>query len=539
MRLDLTLLVRGRPPLDVAVEAECGTSLSEVAGELARVAGRAGAEFFDGSRRLPGRALLGGPGLRSGCVLGVGAPGPRDRAVGAVLELQVVGGPDAGAVHPLSRGVVLVGRSEEADVTIADADVSRRHLAIAVTGDGITVHDTDSTNGTSLDGVPVGARPVSLTPGQLIRIGESSLTVAVPADPPAAVRPGDDGTLIVHRPPRLSAPTTEAEIAMPAEPARRTPGKVPLLGAALPLLAGIGLAVALHSAAYLAFAALSPVMVLGTAIGDRWGFRRGRRRDLADHRAACARADDQIARAVIEDARRRRTQASDLAVVRRAAIGPGQRLWERRRVDDDRLVLRLGTADRPAQVRVTRPAGHTDPPPAPTAPSVPVTVDLRHCGVLGVAGPRPPVEALLRSLVGQLATQHGPPDLGLVLLADDENAEGWSWLRWLPHLAAPGGGCRVGATEDQRRRRIAELLRLLDGRFRDAATRGGLWSGASVVLLIDRASVLRAIPGVARLLADGPGSASTRSAWTAVPVCCRPNAVPWSRSPVRWAPDSG
>ena len=503
MRLDLTLFTPGRPLLDVVVDAERGTSLAEVAGELARVAGRPGAEFFAGSRRLSGRAPLGGTGLRSGCILGVGAPGPRDRAAGGVLELRVVGGPDAGATHPLARGSVLVGRGEEADIRVADADVSRRHLAIAVTGDGVTVRDVGSTNGTRLDGAPVGTRPERLGPGQLLRIGDTSLSVAVPADPPAVVRAGDDGALTVHRPPRLSSPATQAEVVLPAEPARRAPGKVPVLGAVLPLLAGVGLAFALHSAAYLAFAALSPVMVLGTAVGDRWGLRRGRRRDLAEYRAACARADDQIARAVIEDTRLRRLQTPDLAVVRRTAIGPGQRLWERRRTDDDRLILRLGTADRPARVRIRRP-GATADLPSPTAPSVPVTVDLRGCGVLGVAGPRPPVEALLRSLVGQLVSSHGPPDLSLVLLTDDDHAGCWSWLRWLPHLSGPCGRTRIGVTEDQRRRRTADLLRLLEARSRDTATHRGPWTGPAVVVLLDRASVLREVPGLARLLAEGP-----------------------------------
>ncbi len=506
MHLDLTLLTPGRTPLDVAVDAEPGTALGDIADELAGLAGLVGAstEFYAGTRLLAARTPLGGPDLRSGCVLGVGAPGPRDRGVSGILELRVVSGPDAGAVHPLPRGRVVVGRDDGSDVPVADPDVSRRHVEIAVSGDGVTVHDLGSTNGTTLDELPVGADPVSLTTGSLLRIGETGLTLAVPTDPPAAVRAGEDGTLTVHRPPRLCPSTPQVEVVLPQEPVRRSPGKVPVFAAIVPLLAGVGLAFALRSAAYLAFAALSPVMVLGSAVSDRWGLRRSSRRERGEYRAALARADTELARAVAEDTRLRRAEAPDLAVVRRTACGPGARLWERRRGDPDHLVLRLGTATRPARITVRRSGAGPPPADPPTARSVPVTVGLRSCGVLGIAGPAAPVDALLRALVGQVATLHGPQDLQVVLLADDASAGRWSWLRWVPHLSGPDGGRRIGVTGDQRRRRVGELLSLLGARSRDRQTRVAGWTEPSIVILIDRASLLRDDPGVARLLDEGP-----------------------------------
>ncbi|WP_228985372.1 FHA domain-containing protein, partial [Streptomyces sp. DH12] len=48
-----------------------------------------------------------------------------------------------------------------------------------------SVADLGSTNGTTLDGRPVGARPVRLTPGALLRIGESALRLT-PAEGPSA-----------------------------------------------------------------------------------------------------------------------------------------------------------------------------------------------------------------------------------------------------------------------------------------------------------------------------------------------------------------
>ena len=50
-------------------------------------------------------------------------------------------------------GGILLGRGEDNDVMIDDALVSKRHCAIVVSGDNITVYDLHSLNGTRIDGV--------------------------------------------------------------------------------------------------------------------------------------------------------------------------------------------------------------------------------------------------------------------------------------------------------------------------------------------------------------------------------------------------
>ncbi|NED18657.1 FHA domain-containing protein, partial [Streptomyces sp. SID9913] len=86
-------------------------------------------------------------------------------------RLHVVAGPDAGGVHLLHGGEIRIGRSADADVPLDDPDVSRLHCAVTVGSDGrVAVADLGSTNGTTLDGRPVGSRPVRLTPGALLRI---------------------------------------------------------------------------------------------------------------------------------------------------------------------------------------------------------------------------------------------------------------------------------------------------------------------------------------------------------------------------------
>ncbi|MFD7262930.1 FHA domain-containing protein, partial [Streptomyces sp. NPDC059874] len=171
---------------DVLVTAPVGTVLAAVASGLAATVGGpdtggtvvlyAGAERLDLQRRV-----LGEPPLVDGAVLALNAPVPDvlpEEGLGAP-QLHVVAGPDAGGVHLLHSGQIRVGRSADADVPLDDPDVSRLHCAVTVLRDGrVAVADLDSTNGTTLDGAPVGPQPVALAPGALLRVGESTLRLA-------------------------------------------------------------------------------------------------------------------------------------------------------------------------------------------------------------------------------------------------------------------------------------------------------------------------------------------------------------------------
>ena len=97
--------------------------------------------------------------------------------------------PTPGGVHLLQGGQARIGRSADADVPLDDPDVSRLHCEIAVGADGaVTVADLGSTNGTALDGRPVGPQPLPLPPGALLRIGESTLRLDTPGSPAPAGR---------------------------------------------------------------------------------------------------------------------------------------------------------------------------------------------------------------------------------------------------------------------------------------------------------------------------------------------------------------
>ncbi|MGW0873618.1 FHA domain-containing protein [Streptomyces sp. NPDC002740] len=194
---------------DVLVTAPAGTALAAVAGALAAAVSGEGAPsassaaavvLYAGVERLDTqRCTLGEPPLIDGAVLSLGAPAdpePHPEVDEAPARLHVVAGPDAGGVHLLHGGQVRVGRSADADVPLDDPDVSRLHCTVTLSPEGrVTVADLGSTNGTTLDGSRVQDRPVRLSPGALLRVGESALRLAPPGGPGprAATTPDGEG----------------------------------------------------------------------------------------------------------------------------------------------------------------------------------------------------------------------------------------------------------------------------------------------------------------------------------------------------------
>ncbi|MFE7126097.1 FHA domain-containing protein [Streptomyces sp. NPDC057617] len=192
---------------DVLVTAPAGTALAAVASGLATAVSGPDASgavvLYAGRERLDAqRRTLGEPPLIDGAVLSLQVPGEDDApADDAPTQLHVVAGPDAGGVHLLHGGRIRIGRSADADVPLDDPDVSRIHCAVTVGEDGrVSVADLGSTNGTTLEGAPVGERPVPLPPGALLRLGESALRLTSGERPPVLpTAPDGEGHLRIVR----------------------------------------------------------------------------------------------------------------------------------------------------------------------------------------------------------------------------------------------------------------------------------------------------------------------------------------------------
>jgi len=93
------------------------------------------------------------------------------------LALRVTHGPReiTGISIPLA-GPVIIGRSPDADLVIADDFVSSTHAKIVPAGDGYLLEDLGSTNGTLVNGQPA-TRPLPVVAGDVIELGQNRLEV--------------------------------------------------------------------------------------------------------------------------------------------------------------------------------------------------------------------------------------------------------------------------------------------------------------------------------------------------------------------------
>jgi hypothetical protein len=91
-------------------------------------------------------------------------------------RLVVVKSPSlkAGAGYTLDSAPLTIGRGGGNDVSIEDEYASSRHAQVEARRDGAWVQDIGSTNGTYVNGLKL-TRPRKLTPGDVVRVGETEL----------------------------------------------------------------------------------------------------------------------------------------------------------------------------------------------------------------------------------------------------------------------------------------------------------------------------------------------------------------------------
>ncbi|NJP69167.1 FHA domain-containing protein, partial [Streptomyces spiramenti] len=403
MQLRVTVLgPQGRVPAaaaDATVSAPPDTPLAAVLAALSdTVAPGSGTPVavFCGAERLdPERALLGVPPLVDGAVLALRRP-VEAGTEGTTSRLLVVAGPDAGGVHLLRGGEILIGRSAEAEIPLDDPDVSRRHCVVTAAPDGsLTVRDCGSTNGTTVDGRTVGARPGALPDGAELRVGETVLRVVGARTAPA---------------PRAAA---VAPLPLPLS------GGMPLPGARA-ALDGAGRAPGRDTTDRTS-AHRSPAAPLG-GVRPTGPTTSGRGTGRGQARAAAP-------------------APPDPATLLLAAVESAAPLWERGSGHPELLTSRLGSAQHSA------------------GPLDPVTLRLTSAGSLGLAGPLPRVRAVARALLAHVVALHPPSAVEVVAIAPG-GADHWGWTGWLPHTRPTSQPChRLLAFDDgQTAARVAELV---------------------------------------------------------------------------------
>lgn len=102
----------------------------------------------------------------------------------------------AGKRYPIVKSRTIIGRGSDADITVDDTGISRKHVEILWDGNRAQVNDLGSTNGSQLNGAPVHQAP--LPPDSVINIGRTRIVFRVLAqsssvDQFSDPRTGDDG----------------------------------------------------------------------------------------------------------------------------------------------------------------------------------------------------------------------------------------------------------------------------------------------------------------------------------------------------------
>ncbi|MGN9841535.1 FtsK/SpoIIIE domain-containing protein [Nonomuraea sp. H19] len=480
--------------LDVEVTAEPETTI----GSLLRSLPVAVKErpCFVGTEKLDPEATVAGSPLAPGATISVGEPERTQpwRPLTAAGAMRVFAGPDAGRVFWLTPGSHVIGREHTDIGLLRDQRVSRRHARLEVSWTGeATVVDLGSRNGTLVDEVVVG-EPAVLRPDGVLQVGDDRLRWA--PLPPSRLRTmrAKDGRLDFDRAFSPAPAVPAARIALPRNETPQRNIAVALLSSLLPLPISIAMAILLKSAYFLLFGILTPVTFFAT----QWVEGRQRRKKEREFDSRKRETAERIRRHVVHEQWLRHVVAPDEVDLTFAATHEGPGLWPRNADSPDGLTLRVGVADEPATIQFDG-----EPWPGfsePVLRGVPVTVDLREIGVLGVIGPPDPVDALLRWLLVQLGTLRAPDELRLVLITAS-GGEHLAWARWLPHLSPDGPvPCLVGNTPETRTARIEELKDLVTERLKVRDRR----FGEDVVVVLDGARALRDIPGMKEVLREGP-----------------------------------
>lgn len=152
------------------------------------------------------------------------------------FQLVMKSGPTPGKVFDLTEDEITIGRDTAADLTVSDAEVSRKHARLFKQGTTYMLEDLGSTNGTYVNGQRL-MGPHALRNGELIMFGENvglvfeassidmDATIAAgPGQfetPPPVVRPSAQETA-AQRPVQASKPAWEQ-----AQPEPAYVGQVP------------------------------------------------------------------------------------------------------------------------------------------------------------------------------------------------------------------------------------------------------------------------------------------------------------------------
>lgn len=278
------------------------------------------------------------------------------------------------------------------------------------------------------------------------------------------------GTVHFVRRARRDAPRTpggEVGLQTPPEIPRVTPGN--LVTRLLPVVmvaATVGMVALMFTSGIAAnpMALLFPVMMMVSMLGMLAGGGRGggaKAAEANEDRKDYLRYLDQLRRDAIDTGRQQR------AALEWSHPDPGTlwtlagtvRMWERRSSDPDYCHVRVGRGSQRLATRLvppeTGPVEDLEPVSAVSlrrfvrthsvVADLPTAVSMRGFAAISVDGDRSDARGLVRAMLVQLCSFHGPDHVQVAVVCGPDTVSEWEWIKWLPHAQHPDAHDGVGS----------------------------------------------------------------------------------------------
>lgn len=385
---------------------------------------------------------------------------------------------------------VLIGRLASCDLRCDNPYISREHAALS--WDGAykwTIRDMGSTNGVYVNGKSVRAAELTLGSviyimGVFIIIGSGYITInnadgRVSLMSPK-VRPvmsardlifpkpvGWCPTDYFDRKPRKKQRLSADPIDIETPPPPISPNKVPL-PVRLGSQAVMGGSALISGNVVSALTSLVfPAMTQGITEKDKKEYEEKRRTRYREYLAA---KQEEI-RKEIDYEQRYLNDLYPCLQQTLAFVTDKTRLWERRKIDEDFLTVRLGSGDQEMMAEKNyQPRGFEMEPDylvnemysVADAPSrlhnVPVTVNLKENWVLGMVGERAKTVRIVKNMIASLAVTHAYDELKIVLFVDRGDIEAFNFTRYLRHFWDNDRSIRFLATDMAEAQTIAKYI---------------------------------------------------------------------------------
>ncbi|GAA1658202.1 FtsK/SpoIIIE domain-containing protein [Microbacterium flavum] len=508
MKLRTTYVRPGGDAEDVVISADADATVGDVARTIAELdpQSRGAAvqeitlEAFGTIAQGPGEVLdaeasVAHVQLAAGSAVRVVPADYQPRA--SVGEVEIVSGPGAGTVVPLSRAVVVIGRDASCDIVLDDPLVSKRHARLEIGQGRAELVDLNSANGILVDGAPV--TYLTAADGEIDAVlGDTRIRISARDDAATAVRRAWRQVPFV-RSPRVETRYLGEELPGTDLPAPPAPQVFPWLAMIAPVIMGAVLYFVMRNPMALVFVAASPLLMLGTWLTTRLQSKAQLQRDKDRFEQQLDRLATRLQTERVRERTVRRGEVPELDPICADALAAGPLVWTRRPEHWSFLHVRLGDGSAPSRNTVAESSkrdaaipsyvDRLDETVAPFAEvdDVPILESLVEAGALGLAGDAGRVADTGRALLAQIAGLHAPSDVHVVGFAGPATRAAFGDLKWLPHtwaaedmLVTPPiadnavtGSRLLAALEELVETRTSRLRRLRALKESDAATAAG------------------------------------------------------------------